>query len=646
MNNGGVMDWPYKTNYEKENVANFDVLVLGGGIAGCWAAISAARAGANVAIVEKGATVRSGAGGSGCDHWLNTPNPCSKVTAEDCTQWMIKSSAGYCNGLSQYIAAKESYDTLLEMEQMGGKIRDTDDEFAGAAFRDEETKFLFAYDYENKFQFRVWGANFKPLLYKECKKLGVKIFDRIMATSLLTEGGKSGKRVIGCTGLDVRTGEFYIFKANAVVMCMAGSGRGWAFSSELTAFSPFGLVEGNGPAIAWRAGATFVGMEFTRRSSMSIPGAPFPGFGTGNPFNTWSPCNIVDANGKEVPWVDAFGRPVKTVSDRARPSEGQKFLAERATDKKYQRPHIIYDLEERIKNGEYALPFYADLPSMPDEERRAIWGLMIGNEASTAIPVFQAYSESGFDPSKDMLQSYIILGGSGAGGEMFEPSLPHIRTGDVGGLVVDWDLMTTLEGLFATGNAVFAGKYHHHAAATGRYVGAKAAKYAKQRSDVQVTKKQVDAEKIRVYAPVKRSGGLEWKELHAGMARVMQNYCGELKSEELLKIGLMWLDDLERTEACRLYAFNPHQLRRVLGVMDTLTCDQMVIHASMARRASIASQGRLSSGFIRLDYPELNPPQWHNWVSIKQEDGTVISDRLALDYWGSLPDNYEAYNRK
>jgi hypothetical protein len=37
---------------------------------------------------------------------------------------------------------------------------------------------------------RVWGTTFKPALKKECKRLGVKIFDRVMATSLLTEGGK------------------------------------------------------------------------------------------------------------------------------------------------------------------------------------------------------------------------------------------------------------------------------------------------------------------------------------------------------------------------------------------------------------------------------------------------------------------------
>ena len=54
-------------NKREEDVS--DVLVLGGGIAGCYAAIAAARKGMSVTLVEKGATVRSGAAGSGFDHW-------------------------------------------------------------------------------------------------------------------------------------------------------------------------------------------------------------------------------------------------------------------------------------------------------------------------------------------------------------------------------------------------------------------------------------------------------------------------------------------------------------------------------------------------------------------------------------------------
>ena len=72
--------WPYPNEMDREERLSADVLVLGGGMAGCYAAIAAARKGRSVILVEKGATVRSGAAGSGFDHWESAcTNPCSKV---------------------------------------------------------------------------------------------------------------------------------------------------------------------------------------------------------------------------------------------------------------------------------------------------------------------------------------------------------------------------------------------------------------------------------------------------------------------------------------------------------------------------------------------------------------------------------------
>ena len=70
----------------------------------------------------------------------------------------------YGNGITCYIMAKESYETLLDMERMGARVRDTGDEFAGSEFRDDETKLMFAYDYTGRHILRVFGWEFKPAL--------------------------------------------------------------------------------------------------------------------------------------------------------------------------------------------------------------------------------------------------------------------------------------------------------------------------------------------------------------------------------------------------------------------------------------------------------------------------------------------------
>jgi succinate dehydrogenase/fumarate reductase flavoprotein subunit len=269
---GQVIEWPYPVRYDKQNDVDVDVVVLGGGPGGCMAAISAAKKGLKVALLDKAYPKRSG-GGSGFDHWLNTPNPASKVTAEDCVEWERVTFKGYSNSLSRYIAAREAYDTLLEVEKMGAKVRDLDDTFKGAPFRDEKTKFVFCYDYENRFQFRVWGATFKPAIFNECLQLGVKVFDRVVATSLLTEGGRQGARVVGATGINMRTGEFYVFRAKATINAMSCHQGSWRFSSEsigLDMFKP--NITGDGPAIMWRAGVELAQME---RSRTALPASMF-----------------------------------------------------------------------------------------------------------------------------------------------------------------------------------------------------------------------------------------------------------------------------------------------------------------------------------------------------------------------------------
>lgn len=640
----GPIEWPYPVQYGRETEIETDVLVLGGGIAGCWAAISAARNGASVIIVEKAATIRSGAGGAGCDHWVLTPNPLSNVTAEDIVEAERYDSGGYCNAISFYISARESFDTLLELEEIGGKIRDTNDEFKGAPFRDEKTKFLFAYDYKNKIHFRVWGTTFKPSLFKECRRLGIMVFDRTMATSLLNEGGRQGRRVVGATAINVRTGEFFIFNAKVTVICLSRPQRIWQFQSELTGFDTLRpqTNTGNGHAMAYRAGAEFTLMEKSTPHIMGS-GNGFPIYGQGNPFNTWHPCSMIDAHGKEIPWVDHNGKILETVLERCLPASGQKFLGERSQSYEYKRPQLIPDLEERIRRGEFILPLYADLPGMPEEERRAIWGLMVGEEGKTRVPIYKNYSDAGFRPDQDLLQSYLFLGSD----PLRSPSPPQKRifgeVGPCGGLIVDWNLQTSLEGLYASGDQLFSSNYHHHAAATGRYAGRKASEEARKIKKLKINRKQVDEEKNRIYSLTKnnRKKSLNWKELNAASSRVMQNYCGDPKNEELLKIGLLWIKDILENEVPRLYAPDPHKLMRSLEVIDILTCCEMILHSSLARRASSKFLN-----FNRYDFPEIDPPEWKKFIILKQVDGDVKISYLPIDFYGSLSDNYESRNKE
>ena len=66
--------------------------------------------------------------------------------------------------------------------------------------------------------------------------------------------------------------------------------------------------------------------------------------------------------------------------------------------------------------------------------------------------------------------------------------------------------------------------------------------------------------------------GLDGKELHAGICRIMQDYCGEYKAEDTLKMGLRWLDSIRESEAANASAMNPHELMRILESLFSHYC--------------------------------------------------------------------------
>jgi major membrane immunogen (membrane-anchored lipoprotein) len=66
----------------------------------------------------------------------------------------------------------------------------------------------------------------------------------------------------------------------------------------------------------------------------------------------------------------------------------------------------------------------------------------------------------------------------------------------------------------------------------------------------------------------------------------------------------------------------------------------MILHASLARKAS--SQ---FLKFERIDYPEVDPPEWNKFITLKMEDGKVKVGEKPFGYGGNLKGNYEAYNK-
>jgi succinate dehydrogenase/fumarate reductase flavoprotein subunit len=128
-----------------------------------------------------------------------------------------------------------------------------------------------------------------------------------------------------------------------------------------------------------------------------------------------------------------------------------------------------------------------------------------------------------------------------------------------------------------------------------------------------------------------------WKELRAGLCRIMQDYCGEYKSEEALRMGLRWLNSIRESEASTAYVRNPHELARTLECLTHITVGEIIMQASLARKASNSALE-----FYRLDYPKMDPPEWNKLVTIRQENGDIKIGELPLNYL-LLPPNASTY---
>jgi adenylylsulfate reductase subunit A len=242
-----------------------DVLVIGGGLGGCMAAINAADHGAKVAIMEKSHTERSGAAGTGNDHfWFWDPD------IHPQRGWTIPDMVRDISFDGEYGKTKGSLmdQELLEIVAEGTKEAVENLESWGVQFRyDEIYPWNLQYQApEGEKRYRIvpqfqseWdtlnydGRDIKKRLTEQCVKRGVEIFNRVAGTGLLTKEG----RVVGATGVHMRTGEFHVFKAKAVIMATgmdqmrlfrAQSGN-W-FNSQSPPY-----ITGDGEAMALRAGA-------------------------------------------------------------------------------------------------------------------------------------------------------------------------------------------------------------------------------------------------------------------------------------------------------------------------------------------------------------------------------------------------------
>jgi succinate dehydrogenase/fumarate reductase flavoprotein subunit len=240
-----------------------DILIIGGGSAGCMAAIRALELNPELKVIifEKGDIKYSGSIARGMDG-LNIVAIPGHATAEEYLEASSRGAGGVIDQPASYVMAQKSFELLRKLESWGvyfpidktGQYRTLQLHYVG--------KFLAAME----------EPNLKTIISRRALAGGARVINRVMAIRLLLDDG----RVAGAVGLDVRSGETVACTAKAVILSAGGAGRfSLPNSGYLYGTFDFPGNTGDGLTMAYRAGAELTGLEHCWRSVV-IKDANFP----------------------------------------------------------------------------------------------------------------------------------------------------------------------------------------------------------------------------------------------------------------------------------------------------------------------------------------------------------------------------------
>jgi succinate dehydrogenase/fumarate reductase flavoprotein subunit len=118
-----------------------------------------------------------------------------------------------------------------------------------------------------------------------------------------------------------------------------------------------------------------------------------------------------------------------------------------------------------------------------------------------------------------------------------------------------------------------------------------------------------------------RKDGAGWKEANLALQQIMQDYAGVdgVRSETLLNAGSTYLKRLRERALESLSARNSHELMRALETLDLMECGEVIFKTALERKETRGMHKR-------SDFPFTNPLLQDKFLTIRQEEGKVITE--------------------
>jgi succinate dehydrogenase / fumarate reductase flavoprotein subunit len=556
----------------------YDVIVIGAGGAGLRAAIAAHEAGARTAVIcksllGKAHTVMAEGGIAAA---------MGNLYPEDNWQVHFRDTMRGGKLLNHWrmaeLHAKEAPARVWELEQWGALFDRTPEglisqrDFGGHRY----ARLAHVGDRT--------GLEMIRTLQQRTVSLGIDVFMECTVTNLL----KDGDRIAGAFGYWRESGRFIVFETPAVVLATGGIGKSWKVTSNSWEYT------GDGHALALRAGAGLVNMEFVQ----------------------FHPTGMV--------WPPSVRGILVTESVRGdggilRNSEGRRFMFDYIPE---------FFKAETADTEEEADRWYTDkrnnrrppelLPR--DEVARAInneikegrgsphGGVFLDIASRRSAEYIQKRLPSMYHQFKELAEVDITAEPMEIG-----PTCHYV----MGGVEVDPDSAASrVPGLYAAGEVAggmhganrLGGNSLGDLLVFGKRAGEYAANYAKDLGEgrPRVADTDVDTASTVALAPFNTEGGENPYTLHQALQGVMQDLVGIIRRQHEMETALKEIDDLSHrienltVEGHRQYNPGWHL---ALDLRNMLLVSEAVARAALERKES-------RGGHTRDDYPMTDYDYW------------------------------------
>ncbi len=561
-----------------DEVYESDVLVIGGGMAGLFAAIRARDFVDRVILVDKAKVTRSG----GSIHAHAYGAPAAEGDFESRLKEMVKRSAYLGDQAWFEIMLREIGDRIRDMERWGVLFeKDEYGNFKSDAIKGQSKGFVVL----------AHGKQVMESIAQEALRKGVRFLERVAVTDLLTSDGHHPTQghVVGAVGIHARTGTFVVLRSKAVVIATG------LLSPKLHYFG-MDNITGDGYAMAFRAGAEITGLEFSSQ-----------------PFGVWN-RNFTGSG------VGQFQHGGTRLVNRL----GEEFLYNyEGASREYIGFEGQFDWGAICRaiiaeNMQGRGPCYFDCRGWSQEKF---------DKMRKVLPLtMRAFDEPGvgIDLSKTPVEVTPM------------PSL--YGTSCQSGIRINTIGETIVGGLYAAGSAAFygGGPSPQALGAVGGYrAGEHAARWSRESEFSNTIPAQAESLKEALFSPLQRKGGYSPDRIYDSVNRMVAPWQASLfKHEKRIREALTEIRRIARDDLPRTKARDIHELVKSAEARNFVLLMELYNVAALERKESRMIH-------YREDYPYTDDRDWRKWILLKSNGKGkigVLIEPVPLGCSAILPD--------